>query len=113
MYELLKLTIRANRRYYKKTTLQDINIELEFKKAYARGEVSADEVRSTLMSYLGYMKHADCYNLKRKMLSDLVLVRTEVSKLGQKDYERITTLETQLVALSKGDAYSANFFDTE
>ncbi|KYD24628.1 MULTISPECIES: diversity-generating retroelement protein Avd [Anoxybacillaceae] len=29
MYELLKLTIRANRRYYKKTTLQDIDIELD------------------------------------------------------------------------------------
>lgn len=29
MYELLKLIIRANRRYYKKTTLQDIDIELD------------------------------------------------------------------------------------
>jgi hypothetical protein len=40
-----------------------------------------------------------------------------VSKLEQKDYERIATLETQLAALSKSleriesklDAYSANF----
>lgn len=29
MYELLKLIIRANKRYYKKTTLQDIDVELE------------------------------------------------------------------------------------
>ena len=29
MYELLKLIIRANKRYFKKTTLQDIDIELE------------------------------------------------------------------------------------
>lgn len=29
MYELLKLIIRANKRYYKKTTLQDIDIELD------------------------------------------------------------------------------------
>jgi four helix bundle protein len=29
MYALLKLIIRANKRYYKKTTLQDIDIEIE------------------------------------------------------------------------------------
>lgn len=29
MYDLLKLIIRANKKYYKKTTLQDIDIELE------------------------------------------------------------------------------------
>lgn len=29
MYELLRLIIRANKRYFKKTTLQDIDIELE------------------------------------------------------------------------------------
>lgn len=29
MYELLRLIIRANKRYYKKTTLQDIDIELD------------------------------------------------------------------------------------
>lgn len=29
MYEILKLVIRANKKYYKKTTLQDLDIELE------------------------------------------------------------------------------------
>lgn len=29
MYELLKLIIRANKRYFKKTTLQDMDVELE------------------------------------------------------------------------------------
>lgn len=29
MYELMRLIIRANKKYYKKTTLQDIDIELE------------------------------------------------------------------------------------
>ncbi|WP_100523402.1 diversity-generating retroelement protein Avd [Mycobacteroides abscessus] len=29
MYELLKLIIRANKKYYKKTTIQDIDIELD------------------------------------------------------------------------------------
>lgn len=30
MYGLLRLIIRANKRYYKKTTLQDVDIELDF-----------------------------------------------------------------------------------
>lgn len=30
MYDLLELTIRANKRYHKKTTLQDMDIKLEF-----------------------------------------------------------------------------------
>lgn len=29
MYELMKLVIRANKKYHKKTTLQDLDIELE------------------------------------------------------------------------------------
>lgn len=29
MYELMKLIIRANKKYYKKTTIQDIDIELD------------------------------------------------------------------------------------
>lgn len=29
MYELLRLIIRANKRYFKKTTLQDIDIEID------------------------------------------------------------------------------------
>lgn len=30
MYKLLELTVRANKRYHKKTTLQDLDVELEF-----------------------------------------------------------------------------------
>ncbi|WNF36392.1 diversity-generating retroelement protein Avd [Bacillaceae bacterium IKA-2] len=36
MYELLSLLIRANKRYYKKTTLQDIDIELEKLRYFVR-----------------------------------------------------------------------------
>lgn len=77
--EFVGYRIWPTHRKLKKKTAKKMKRRLRYlKKAYARGEVSADEVRSTLMSYLGYMKHADCYNLKRKILSDLVLVRTEV-----------------------------------
>jgi RNA-directed DNA polymerase len=75
--EFVGYRIWPTHRKLKKKTTKKMKRRLRYlKRAYARGEVSADEVRSTLMSYLGYMKHADCYNLKRKILSDLVLVRS-------------------------------------
>ena len=36
MAKLLRLIIQANKRYYKKTTLQDIDVELATLKTYAR-----------------------------------------------------------------------------
>ncbi|MGG3958432.1 reverse transcriptase domain-containing protein [Bhargavaea massiliensis] len=75
--EFVGYRIWPTHRKLKKKTAKKMKRRLRYlKKAYARGEVSADEVRSTLMSYLGYMKHADCYKLKKKILRDLVLVRS-------------------------------------
>lgn len=45
------------------------------KKAYARDELNLEQAKSSLMSYLGLLKHADCYNLKEKILKDFVLVK--------------------------------------
>ncbi len=36
MYRLLELIVRANKKYHKKTTLQDIDIELELLRTYIR-----------------------------------------------------------------------------
>jgi len=44
-------------------------------KSYSRGEVGLDEARSTIMSYLGFMQHANCYRLKQKVLKNFVLNR--------------------------------------
>ena len=41
MYRLLELIIRANKKYYKKTTLQDLDVELEVLRTYIR--VAADQ----------------------------------------------------------------------
>lgn len=40
MYRLLELIVRANKKYHKKTTLQDIDVELELLRTYIR--VAAD-----------------------------------------------------------------------
>ncbi len=36
MYQLLRLIVTANRHYYKKTTLQDLDIELDLLRLYVR-----------------------------------------------------------------------------
>ncbi|AJA42429.1 S23 ribosomal protein [Alkalihalobacillus alcalophilus ATCC 27647 = CGMCC 1.3604] len=56
MYELLKLIIRANKRYYKKTTLQDIDVELENLRYLVR-----------LGNSLGFMPFKKYEHLSRKI----------------------------------------------
>lgn len=59
-----------------KETAKKMKSRLKYlKKSYARGEVSLDEVKQTLASYFGLMKHMDCYRLKVKISKDFVLVR--------------------------------------
>lgn len=74
--EFVGYRIWSTHRKLKKKTAKRMKRRLKYlKSAYARGEVSADEVRSTLMSYLGYMKHADCHRLRQKVLKNFVLKR--------------------------------------
>lgn len=42
-------------------------------KAYGRGEVGIDDVKSSLFSYMGMLRHANTYNLRKKMLKQVVL----------------------------------------
>jgi hypothetical protein len=61
MYRLLKLIITANKRYYKKTTLQDIDVELEFLRHMIR--LSAD----TELHFLPFKKYENWL----KMLNEI------------------------------------------
>lgn len=47
------------------------------RKAYAREEVTSDQARSTIMSYLGFMQHADCFRLRRKTTKEFVLKKKQ------------------------------------
>lgn len=61
MYALLKLVIEANKKYYKKTTLQEMDVELEALKTYIR--IAADPK----FKYLGLKQ----YEIWGKMLSEI------------------------------------------
>lgn len=63
-------------RKLKKPTVKKMKSRLNYlKRVFSRGEVNVDEIRSTLMSYLGLMKHADCYRLSKKTLKEFTLQR--------------------------------------
>lgn len=61
MYRLLKLIITANKKYYKKTTLQEIDVELEFLRYMIR--LSAD----TELRFLPFKKYENWL----KMLNEI------------------------------------------
>ncbi|WPZ18931.1 reverse transcriptase domain-containing protein [Geobacillus subterraneus] len=74
--EFVGYRIWPTHRKLKKKTAKKMKRRLKYlKRAYARGEVDADEIRSTLMSYLGLMKHANCHRLRQKILRGLTLKR--------------------------------------
>jgi four helix bundle protein len=56
MYRLLKLIITANKRYYKKTTLQDIDVELEFLRYLVRLSADAELRFLPLKKYENWSK---------------------------------------------------------
>ncbi|RDY70336.1 RNA-dependent DNA polymerase [Halobacillus trueperi] len=72
--EFVGFRIWPTHRKLKKKTVKKMNNRLKYvKKAFARGEVSLESIRSTLFSYLGFMEHADCHHLKNKVLREFVL----------------------------------------
>lgn len=74
--EFVGYRIWPTHRKLKKKTAKKMKRRLRYlKRAYARGEVDADDIRSTLMSYLGLMKHANCHRLRQKILRGLTLKR--------------------------------------
>lgn len=43
---------------------------------YSSGLVSLDEVRASVMSWIGHLKHGDPWGLRRKLLASVPFVRT-------------------------------------
>ncbi|AOY77178.1 diversity-generating retroelement protein Avd [Clostridium formicaceticum] len=56
MYRLLELIVRANKKYHKKTTLQDIDIELELLRTYIRFSTDPKVRYLTLRKYENWSK---------------------------------------------------------
>lgn len=60
----------------RKETVLNMKTKLKYiQKQFSLGEVSTDEVRSVLASYLGLMEHTNSHRLKKKILREFVLTR--------------------------------------
>jgi hypothetical protein len=63
-------------RKLRKSTTQKMRKRLKWlRKAYARNVVDLENVTPVMASYLGMMKHASCYLLRKKILKDFILRR--------------------------------------
>lgn len=79
--EYVGYRIWPTHRKMSKKTVKKMRARLKYlQNSFARGEVDADDIHATLMSYLGLIKHADCYSLKRTILSNFVLQRNNTDK---------------------------------
>jgi retron-type reverse transcriptase len=65
----------THRKLRKRTALKMKRRLKYLQQAYARGEVSFDEVNATVQSYLGLLKHCNSYNLRKKLFETLVFIR--------------------------------------
>lgn len=64
----------STHRKLRKSTTHKMRKRLKsLKKMYSKGEVTLDEIKPVLASYLGLMKHGNCHLLKLKTLKDFVL----------------------------------------
>lgn len=63
MWALLRLVIVCNKRYYKKTTLQELDAEL-------------DLLRASVQSWVAHASGADAYGLRARLLSSLAFQRS-------------------------------------
>ena len=62
MWALLRLVIVCNKRYHKKTTLQDLDAEL-------------DQVRASVQSWVAHASGADAHGLRARLLGGIVFKR--------------------------------------
>lgn len=74
--EFVGYRIWSTHRKLRKSTSKKMRKRLKYlRNSYARGEICTDEIKPVLASYLGLMKHANCYLLQKRVLKDFVLKR--------------------------------------
>lgn len=70
----LSFRIYKTHRLLKKNNIRRTKRRLKkFQCLYTQGNIGLFEIRQSLMSYLGHLSHGNCYNLRRRLLSNFVL----------------------------------------
>lgn len=83
--EFVGFRVWSTHRKLRKTSAKKLKRGLKWiQRQYAEGNVTLDQIRPNLMSYLGVMKHFDSYRLRKKISETFVLQRA--SPEGQEQY---------------------------
>jgi len=76
--EFVGYRVWPTHRKIRKKTAKKMNRRMRYlSKAYKRGEVSINVIKTSLQSYTGMLQHANCHNLRMKMLKQLVLIKSK------------------------------------
>lgn len=74
--DFLGYRIWPTHRLLRKSSVKRMKRKLKaFQKKYAQGRVTLDEINASIQSWLGHAKHANTYNLRRKLFEKFVLKR--------------------------------------
>jgi RNA-directed DNA polymerase len=79
--EFCGFRIWATHRKIRKGTVKKIKGGLKFlQRAYARGDKTLEEVDAAIQSYIGYLKHANTYNLRKRIFERVVFTKGNPEK---------------------------------
>lgn len=72
--DFLGYRIWRTHRLLRKRSVRDMRRKLRrFEWQYAAGEISCERIEASIQSWLGHARHADTYNLRRRMFADFTL----------------------------------------
>ena len=86
--EFVGFRVWSTHRKLRKTSAKKLKRGLKWiQRQYAEGNVTLDQIRPNLMSYLGVMKHFDSYRLRKKISETFVLQRASPEEHGRRGKE--------------------------
>ena len=82
LWSLLRLIVVCNKKYFKKTTLQELDAEIDLLRSqvrladyYRQGLVSLTRVQQGVTSWIAHAQHAQTWGLRRTLLGELAFTR--------------------------------------
>jgi len=74
--DFLGFRIWRTHRLLRKRSIKSMKRKLKkFEELYENGEIGTERIRASIMAWIGHAKHADTYNLRKKVLGEFVLRR--------------------------------------
>ncbi|MDI3480773.1 MAG: RNA-directed polymerase [Tepidanaerobacteraceae bacterium] len=74
--DFLGYRIWPTHRLIRKSSIRRIKSKLKaFRRKYREGKISLEKIKATIQSWLGHVKHADSFNLRKKLFNEFILIK--------------------------------------